>query len=229
MTARMYADSVGSINFYVGCRHGCRYCVPSFQAQMKRQRKRCDLCYQYVPHPHLGRLLRPPPRTPDGSFVFFPSASDWAFIPRDVAEIAYAYMETWHHRTFLLQTKDPAHVPLVSIPENAILGTTLETNRPTVDVSNAPSTASRAYTLSCWSARRMVTVEPIMDFDLELFAQMIRSVNPWRVYVGYDSHPRTNHLPEPSLEKTNELVRSLRERGLGIDVRLKSMREPWTS
>jgi len=224
----MYADSVGSINFYVGCSHGCRYCVPSFQAQMKRQRKRCGLCYEYVPHPHLERLSRPPPRTPDGSFIFFPSASDWAFIPADIAEAAYRYMEKWHDRTFLIQTKDPGHLPLVSIPENGIHGTTLETNRSTTEVSKAPSTAARAYTLSCWQARRMVTVEPIMDFDLMEFAAMIVRLEPWRVYVGYDSHPQVNQLPEPPLEKTMALVENLRERGLGLDVRLKSMREKWT-
>ncbi len=58
--------------------------------------------------------------------------------------------------------------------------------------------------------RKFVTIEPILDFDLEPFVEWIREIGPERVYIGYDSR-RKRDLPEPSLEKTQELVRRLTE------------------
>jgi len=56
----MYSDTK-TWNPFVGCLHGCVYCVPSFQAQVKRWgKKNCSLCYDYLPHPHPERLGKIP-------------------------------------------------------------------------------------------------------------------------------------------------------------------------
>jgi hypothetical protein len=53
----------------------------------------------------------------------------------------------------------------------------------------------------------MVTIEPIMDFDLREFIEMIYSINPFQVNIGADtSH---NHLPEPLKEKVLKLIAEL--------------------
>jgi len=43
-------------NPFKGCEFDCLYCVPSFQAQAKRQKHRCLECYKYQPHEHPERL-----------------------------------------------------------------------------------------------------------------------------------------------------------------------------
>ncbi len=44
----------------------------------------------------------------------------------------------------------------------------------------------------------MVTIEPIMDFDLEPFVEMIKNTKPKFVNIGADS--KGHNLPEPSSE-----------------------------
>lgn len=228
MPSHMYEESKKSINFFVGCEHYCKYCIPTFQRQMKRQKRRCMKCYNYEPHPHLIRLRKAPPKTGPGEFIFFPSSSDWAFIPDWVGGEGIDYMEEYSDRLFLCQAKNPKTFGRFKFPDNAILGTTLETNRELLArvVSVAPSPANRQYNLQWYPhALKTVTVEPILDFDFEVLVPWIEAIEPWRVWVGYDSHPKENELPEPPLEKTLKLVKQLRESGL--DVRTKLIREAW--
>jgi hypothetical protein len=55
---------------------------------------------------------------------------------------------------------------------------------------------------------KVVSVEPIMDFDLEIFVQWLKDIGPVLVHVGYDNYK--NNLPEPSLSKTYQLIDQLR-------------------
>ncbi len=54
----------------------------------------------------------------------------------------------------------------------------------------------------------MITIEPIMDFNLDVFVQMIVEANPVQVNIGADSG--RNGLPEPSSEKIGNLIEALR-------------------
>lgn len=234
--SNMYEDSAGSINFHVGCRFGCTYCVPSFQRQMKRQKKRCPDCGRYTPHAHLERLEKGPPKTTGDQFIFFPSASDWRWIPTPVGDVALAYVKKWSNRRFLMQSKDPITFrrwPAAVFQFNAIFGVTLETNRDnTVHFSTAPRPIQRAMAMeslrdSYGHVSRFVTIEPVMEFDSAAFEQMILGIEPECVYIGYNSRPKEVQLPEPSLEKVMSLIEYLRE--CGLDVREKLLREPWVS
>ena len=223
---RMYMENRKSINFFVGCLHNCTYCKPSFQRQMKRQGKRCEQCYNYVPHDHLERLDKRPPKTYSDEFIFFPSASDWTFIPQDVGDKAIEYMKKYHDRKFLCQTKDPACFGFYKFPGNAILGITLETNIAEVAkaVSDAPSPEFRYMAFkSLAHANKIVTVEPVLNFNLVILTQWIRDIKPMRVYVGFDNHGC--HLDEPSESETLMLIQELRR--VGLDVREKGMRKAW--
>jgi hypothetical protein len=53
----------------------------------------------------------------------------------------------------------------------------------------------------------MVTIEPIMDFDIDEFISMIYSIKPKQVNIGADSG--NNHLPEPTAEKVLQLIAAL--------------------
>ena len=133
---RMYEENRKSINALVGCKFHCVYCVPSFQRQMKRQR--CPRCKLYEPHPHLDRLLKPPPKTFGKDFILFPSSADPCFAKLNKFKQMMDYAEQYPDRTFLTQSKNPEYFyryeyEYGKFPENVILGTTFETDRLAFD------------------------------------------------------------------------------------------------
>ena len=55
----------------------------------------------------------------------------------------------------------------------------------------------------------MVSIEPIMDFDLEVMVKWMQEIKPEFVSIGADSG--NNHLPEPTPEKVKALIEALQE------------------
>ena len=228
----MYKENAKSINWFVGCNHGCIYCVPSFQRQMKRRGKKCLKCYNYEPHAHLERLLKAPPKTQGKDFVFFPSSGDPAYASRKEWETAIAYTEKYSDTTFLVQSKDPICFLPYKFPDNVILGTTAETNLVYFhiqnckyefysDISGAPYPIHRIANLSMLNhKRKFITIEPILNFGCLTFRGLIETVHPEFVYVGYDNH--NCKLPEPSLAATRELIEELKK---FTEVRVKTLRK----
>jgi len=70
---------------------------------------------------------------------------------------------------------------------------------------------------------KMVTVEPVMDFDLEILLPWIIEINPRLVWLGYDS--KKCGLTEPSLEKFKEFQWELAAKGFAIILK-KSVPNP---
>jgi hypothetical protein len=60
---------------------------------------------------------------------------------------------------------------------------------------NSSTPQERAEELAKIELPRYVTIEPIMDFDLEKMVDLIRKCKPVQVNIGADSG--NNHLPEP--------------------------------
>jgi protein gp37 len=111
---------------------------------------------------------------------------------------------------FLFLTKNPKRYMefLDLYPENVVLGATIETNRD-YPVSKAPATVERyGFMKKLPFKNRIISIEPIMDFDLETFVNWVKEINPVMVHVGYDNY--NNNLPEPSLSKTYQLIDQLR-------------------
>jgi len=80
------------------------------------------------------------------------------------------------YKTHYFQSKRPAYFKefLSEFPENVILLTTMETNRDSGyrKVSKAPLPSKRyKQFLELDYPRKVVTIEPVMDFDLEVFSQ----------------------------------------------------------
>ena len=229
----MYKENQKSINIMVGCKFNCVYCKPSFQRQMKRQRKRCELCYQYTPHFHPKRLLKAPPKTKDKEFVFFPSSGDPSFLTAHQLILCNIYMKQYPETTFLIQTKDPVLFHRIMFPDNAILGITLETNevifigfpkyRLYSQISKAPDSLYRYRNfLDVKHQRKAITIEPILQFNKWMFEKWIERLDPEFVYIGYDNH--NCKLPEPTLQETKELIKSLEK---FTEVRIKTLRKAW--
>jgi hypothetical protein len=55
----------------------------------------------------------------------------------------------------------------------------------------------------------MITIEPILDFDITSLMRLIRRAGPEWINIGADSGH--NNLPEPQEYKIRELIEQLRE------------------
>jgi len=238
MKNRMYKQNRKSLNWFVGCRHDCVYCERSFQAQMKRQLHNCRKCYDFVPHAHLERLQKAPPKTEQGEFIFFPSSGDPAFASKEQWKKAISFVEKYSDRTFLIQSKDPQCFASFKFPNNVILGTTIETDKirfyhsPSQyfsygSISNAVLPSLRFEDmLALKHKRKFVTIEPVLLFTFENWeihlVDWMKIINPEFVYIGYDNH--NCKLPEPALSDTMALIKQLEA---FTEVRVKTLRKAW--
>ena len=126
---------------------------------------------------------------------------------------------------FLFLTKNPKRYFefLEVFPKNLVLGATIETNRE-YKVSSAPSVTERYE----WMVRipyhnKMVSIEPIMDFDPDIFVGWLKEISPVVVHVGYANY--NQNIPEPFLEKTTDLISELRS---FTKVKVLRLREKYT-
>src|SRR4030066_653391 len=216
---RMYKDTT-TWNPFVGCYFECAYCKPSFQENhyFVKHHRECGLCN---PHLHPERLdLK---KIPDEKIIFMCGDSDVSFCkPDDFGNILKIMgKDKKQDRIWFVQSKDPKYFGqfLPYLPKNTILLTTLETNRDgfTEKISKAPPPSYRYETFKNLDyPRKIVTVEPIMDFDLDIFAEWIINIQPEAVFIGYNSHPKQVHLIEPSMEKTLDLIVALKNKGIRV-------------
>ena len=220
----MYSNAT-TWNPFKGCHFDCTYCEPSFKRQAKRQKKNCEKCYHYTPHEHPERLK--PGKVPKADIIFVAGNGDLAFANRDfISDIIDTVKETnkkYPDRIYYFQSKRPECLaPFTKdFPENAILLTTLETNRDDgySKISKAPVPTVRHQQIRDLDyPRKVLTLEPLVDFDLEPFLQMILDVAPEYVWMGYDS--KNCGLPEPSEEKVQALIDALKEHGIPVKAKI---------
>lgn len=110
--------------------------------------------------------------------------------------------------TYLFQTKNPLKLWafISELPKKTIVGTTAETNRQQ-SISKAPEVKERLDMIANRTYSVMVTLEPLLDFDLEPFVKMIKECRPKWVNIGADS--KGHKLPEPKPEKIGALINEL--------------------
>ena len=222
-TTHMYA-AAETWNPFKGCEFDCAYCMPSFQRQAKRQKHLCEDCYRYVPHEHPERLSK----IPKAEIVFVCGNGDISFAdPAYVHRIIDAIWTRCVRGTFYVQTKRPEFLRpyLGLLPPRVMLVTTLETNRDDgyglVSKAPPPTERFRQFLDLDWP-RKVVTIEPAMDFDVDVFAGWITNIGPKCVWLGLNSRPAEVRLPEPTPEKLRAFTGILI--GHGIPVRGKSLR-----
>ena len=215
MAKNMYQLSAKQWNPFAGCKHNCTYCGSTFQAQLKRYaKKNCQECYVFEPHTHPERLTQSLPKTKFMQFIFTCANGDVAFCPTQYLEQILDRISNESGKTFLIQSKNPKTFNRVVFPSNVILGTTIETNRDNIykGIATAPPPSQRYKDfLSVEHPLKMVTIEPVIDFDLDVMLKWMKDVNPCMIWLGYDS--KKNHLPEPELDKVKELYWELGRAG----------------
>lgn len=199
---------------FTGCCFSCAYCWAKRMAET-RLAKSPKYARGFEPtfHPkELARKFRP------GEFVFISSMGDISFIaPADFQSILTVIANS-PETTFLLQTKNPrCFVTSEKSFPNIIVGTTIETNRDTSQISEAPLPKDRYHSLCLIPARHFLSIEPIMDFDLDGLLRWIEDINPEIIEIGADNYK--NNLPEPSWDKVENLLDELTY--LGFEVKQK--------
>jgi len=217
---RMYPKTK-TWNPFKGCHFGCIYCIPSFQKQAKRQKNLCKKCYLFTPHFHHERLGK----IPSAEIVFVCGNGDISFCdPVDTLKIIQTIIDhnkRCPYKQYYFQSKRPEYFQqfIQYFPSNVILVTTLETNRDHgyATVSKAPMPSERYQQfLNLNYPRKVVTIEPVMDFDLDVFTNWITNISPEYVWLGFNSRHRQVQLPEPSEQKLKALVRNFRKASLQI-------------
>jgi len=191
----------------------------------------CPDCYTYSPHNHPERTT-----IPSGvPIVFVYGTGDIAFY--EPAQVRATFEIIDHHKprmekTYYFQSKNPACFEQYldwfnKNQDKVVLLTTLETNRDEgyEETSQAPLPTTRFrdfYNLDY--PRKVLTIEPVIDFDLEEFIEMVLKLHEQGsleyVWFGFDS--KNCGLPEPSTEKAQRFVDILQS--YGIEVRGKSLR-----
>ena len=219
---RMFKFVKKTWNPFVGCRFNCSYCW----ARRMARRLRCEKCREFVPHFHPERL----DKIPKSGMVFVSDMGDISFasteILRRICE-AINMIHEKHDVIFFFESKNPAIFgilhSLIEHGEQVIFSTTIETNIDFIasQVSKAPSPSIRKYYMQYLSARKHVSIEPIMNFELPILFRWITEIEPEIVSIGYDNY--SNHLPEPPLSKTLKLIEDLE--ASGIIVERKTLRE----
>ena len=218
--SRMYRGAK-TWSTFKGCDLDCIYCKPSFQLQAKRQKNLCMECYNYTPHYHPERLSK----IPSADIVFVCSNSDISLADPEythrIIDSIIQHNERCPDKTYYFQSKCPEYFEQFTndFPSNVILVTTLETNRDEgyEDVSKAPVPSERyRQFLELDYHRKVITSEPVMDFDPEVFISWVVNIDPEYVWLGFNSKPKQVQLPEPSVEKLLEFVEALKEAGIQI-------------
>lgn len=121
---------------------------------------------------------------------------------------------------YFFQTKNPKRFLefLDFLPHLTTLCTTVETNKDCLIGNGIPSPRKRLASLRAIRERKTnslhepiygihVTIEPVMDFDVEEMFDLIVKCVPDQVNIGADSGG--NKLPEPSPRKVRELINAL--------------------
>ena len=145
-----------------------------------------------------------------GNFIFVGSSCDmWAAtISKDWIGKILEHCKNYQNE-YLFQSKNPVEFNYHILPISSIVGTTIESNRPYPGISKAPDCTMRMAALCGLSFPKMVSIEPIMDFDLDTMINWMREISPEFVSIGADS--KGHKLPEPPPDKTQALIDELRK------------------
>lgn len=186
------------------------------------------MCLTYEPHEHPERV-----KIPSKPIIFVDGNGDITFarpeFVRETIGIIVVHARRCPRKIFYFQSKNPACLnqyldDLAPIKDQVVLVTTLETNRDAgydkISKAPLPSRRFKDFLALQWP-NKIVTIEPVMEFDFDIFVDWIKAIGPRVVYLGYNSRPLKVQLPEPTQEKFWALRQALSQ---FTEVRLKETR-----
>lgn len=184
------------------CLHKCKYCYVQRGIAKLSGFYTGDVIIRWERMGHLG--------TDKTIFVCSNNDLFGEWVQRSHLKAIFTHCREYDN-TYLFQTKNPARFSefIDWFPDKSLLCTTLESNRTYTNQSNAPPIYER-YEAMCKLPKglaRTVTIEPIMDFDVEVFIGMIKDLKPLFVSIGVDS--KRCNLREPDKNKIIDLIGGL--------------------
>jgi protein gp37 len=139
-------------------------------------------------------------------------------VPEVFIQRVLAHCSEWPENIYVIQTKNPRRMAhyYSFMPPNVLFGTTIESSWYYRELSMAPLPLNRVRGMKMLppTERKFITVEPIMDGDMDILSAWIDQIRPEFVNIGADS--KNNHLPEPPAEKVRALIAKLTEYGIEI-------------
>ena len=195
------------------CSHQCKYCY----VQVSENRYRSGL----YSGPVRLREKELAVNYGTGKTIFIEHMND--LFAADVPDIMISeilnHVQKYPENIYVFQTKNPSRYFkwIHTIPENSILGTTIESNRTYPGLSNSLTPEQRMSAMINLRPKKFITLEPILDFDVDILSLWIAKIKPDFLNLGADS--KGFGLPEPTVEKIMQLVDRLK--GYGIELREK--------
>lgn len=165
---------------------------------------------------------RPFPPLGKGKNIFVGHLTDIfsSLVPEEWINVIFHHCRQYDNK-YIFQTKDPGNIfKFFSLPPNSMVGTTIETNRfdLTKAYSKAPDPALRAMALHYIPPPKFLTIEPILDFDVDEMLKLIETAEPSFINIGADS--KGHGLIEPPADKIIRLIGFITM--MGIEIREKS-------
>jgi len=188
------------------CPHGCTYCY------MKRFGKQKPLMFDEKElKTDLGM----------GNFIFVGSSCDMFAegINLEWIRKTLEYCSKFNNN-YLFQTKNVGrlHYFMEKLPLKSKVCTTIESNRIYPEImGKCPPPIVRGQWMQSLNNHILkknqfdlyVTIEPVLDFEIERLVAIIERIKPIQVNIGADSG--NNNLPEPSKEKILALIDELKK------------------
>ncbi len=201
------------------CEHDCSYCFIKSLYNGKLFEKPCRFDEK-----ELKENLYRDSTKEKRNYIFFGSSTDMfgEWVLDEWIGRVIEYCNSYPENKYLYQSKNVKNlysaICMFDFYENSTIATTIETNRHN-EWSKAPNVIERAYYLrkiGKMDYRTMVTIEPIIDFDLEEMISILELAKPDIITMGGDS--KNNKLPEPDKIKVDSLIAYFQDKN---DVRLK--------
>jgi len=218
--------------FHGACEMKCRYCIihrnknPKKKVVFSHSRLSTSLDFTDIKVKNKKEM------------IFVGNSTDMFAPSIDVKKIQKVInMCNRYHEAFIFLTKNPEKYHSVNFNfAKMILGVTIETNRYYPEIMcKAPTPKSRTEYMALdhdpffhkkdrlmkkginrrTEPRKVIVIEPVMDFDTEPFIDMIKDINPVYIYIGANTASDVQ-LPEPSPEKLKDFILKLKDSGFKV-------------